>query len=347
MLKGLIHRGLRTIPFERRFRSRYVADVPVNLESMPQFRAEYFPASGPAPWIDRPDALRRVEEMTEVGQLSASDAALCHQFIVQGYYVAPGLVSAQDLDLVWSGYERALKDQTLTAPIESHGENDRFLGRLLDPHLKCMEVRSLLWHPEILRICDLLLGRRAVPFQTIIGHKSSQQAAHSDAIHMTTYPLGYLIAAWVAFEDIHPDSGPLVYYPKSHRLVPYLLSADVGIDRLEFKEKGGYATYSTRYEPTVQRYLDANQLKPETFCARKGDVLFWHGNLVHGGSLRKDLVHSRKALVCHYFGEGAFTYHDLSGNPSRLHRGGLYSPLEMDPPNAEAARERLGLIAGT
>nr|WP_321984985.1 hypothetical protein [uncultured Lichenicoccus sp.] len=28
-----------------------------------------------------------------------------------------------------------------------------------------------------------------------------------------TYPLGYLAATWTAFEDIHPDSGPLVYYP--------------------------------------------------------------------------------------------------------------------------------------
>jgi len=44
---------------------------------------------------------------------------------------------------------------------------------------------------------------------------------------MTTYPEGYLVGAWVAVEDIHPDSGPLVYYPGSHRL-PYYLSKEVG-----------------------------------------------------------------------------------------------------------------------
>ena len=72
------------------------------------------------------------------------------------------------------------------------------------------------------------MEREPAPFQTITSHKGSQQQEHSDSIHMTTYPIGYLTAAWVAFEDIHPDSGPLVYYPKSHRL-PYIFSRDVGI----------------------------------------------------------------------------------------------------------------------
>ena len=51
-----------------------------------------------------------------------------------------------------------------------------------------------------------------------MSHKGSQQGAHSDSIHMTTYPIGYLSAAWIAFEDIHPDSGPQLFYPGSHRL---------------------------------------------------------------------------------------------------------------------------------
>jgi hypothetical protein len=343
MLKDFISRWKRPppAPSEQRFRQRYFAEIPVDLESLPQFRAEQFPQSGPAPWIDQPDALDRTRAMAERGELTESDAAICRQFIVEGFTVAPGLVSAAELDAAWQGYERALAEKVVSVEPESHGENDPYPGRLLDPHLQVAEVRALQWHPEILRICDLLLGRKAVPFQTIIGHKSSQQLAHSDAIHMTTYPPGYLIAAWVAFEDVDPASGPLTYYPRSHRLLPYLLSRDVGIAMFEFKEKGGAPTYSARYEPAVQRYLDAYSLTPQAFCPRKGDVLFWHANLVHGGSIRGDLAHSRKALVCHYFARGAFTYHDLSGNASRLHRNGLYEGLAVDPPSPQAARERL------
>ena len=47
---------------------------------------------------------------------------------------------------------------------------------------------------------------------------------------MTTYLMDFLAAAWIAMEDIDPNSGPLVYYPKSHRL-PHFLSqeADIGV----------------------------------------------------------------------------------------------------------------------
>jgi ectoine hydroxylase-related dioxygenase (phytanoyl-CoA dioxygenase family) len=135
--------------------------------------------------------------------------------------------------------------------------------------------------------------------------------------------LGYLIANWIAFEDIHPDSGPLEFYPRSHKLVPPLLSGELVISPLEYKTKGP-SVYTERYEPTIRRYIEAMNLEPHFFMAKAGDVLFWHANLLHGGAKRKTLKLSRKALVCHYFAERVVTYHDLSGNPSRLHRNRMY-----------------------
>lgn len=314
------------------FRKQYFADVPVDLAALPQFRNEFFPASGPLPWIDQPDALIALEEKVAAGAIDAVDAALCRSFIVDGFCIVKNLVPADALDAAWQAYEKALSDGVVSVDPEKQGKGDRFPGRLLDPHLRVPQVRDLLWRPEILRITDMFFGRETIPFQTIIGHKSSQQAPHSDAIHMTTYPLGFLSAAWIAFEDVHPDSGPLVYYPKSHRLLPYLLSSDVRIEMMKYKEQGGSAVYNTIYERRLQQYLDAYGLQPQAFCPGKGDVLFWHANLAHGGSRRKDLVHSRKALVCHYFAKGAFTYHDLSGNHSRLHRNGLYAEVADDRP---------------
>lgn len=314
------------------FRQNYFADVAVALEELPQFRGELFPPSGPACWIDRPDALLHLQEMLATGVIDESDEELCRRFIADGYYIVKGLIESDTLDSVWSAYEKALADGTLVVAPESHGEGDAYPGRVLDPHLAVPEIRELLWHRSLLRITDLLFGRKTVPFQTIMGHKGSQQGAHSDTIHMTTYPLGFLLAAWISFEDVHPDSGPLLYYPKSHKLVPCLLSADVGIGMMEFKEKGSEATYSARYEPAIQQYLLASDVSPEVFTAQKGDVLFWHANLIHGGSMRKDLTHSRKAMVCHYFAEGAFTYHDLSGNASRLHKNGVHADVVKDLP---------------
>jgi ectoine hydroxylase-related dioxygenase (phytanoyl-CoA dioxygenase family) len=153
------------------------------------------------------------------------------------------------------------------------------------------------------------------PLQTIASHKGTQQGLHSDSIHMTTYPLGYLTAAWIAFEDIDPNSGPLVYYPGSHRL-PYVFSKDVGISEEDFK-RDGYAPYHARYEPYIRKLVEESGIEPHYFHAKKGDVLIWHANLVHGGSRREDLALTRRAVVCHFFVKGAFVYHDLAASRSR------------------------------
>lgn len=122
-------------------------------------------------------------------------------------------------------------------------------------------------HPKILRWIHLLMDRPPAPFQTITCHKGSQQGVHSDSIHMTTYPLGYLTAAWIAFEDIHPDSGPLVYYPGSHRL-PYLFSRDLGIDENNFRESG-YKAYVELYEPRIQAIIRERELQRITSWQRR------------------------------------------------------------------------------
>jgi ectoine hydroxylase-related dioxygenase (phytanoyl-CoA dioxygenase family) len=193
---------------------------------------------------------------------------------------------------------------------------DTFPGRVLNPHNQVPEIARIWADETMTAVVSLLLGAKATPFQTIAGHKGSEQLSHSDSIHMTTYPLGYLAANWIAFEDIEPDSGPLEYYPGSHRL-PYLFSKDVGISIEESTE--GYAAYHAKYEPAVAALIAENNLKPAYFLPKKGDVLIWHANLLHGGSRRRNVACSRKALVCHFFAKGCVCYHDYVGALSYLH----------------------------
>ena len=163
--------------------------------------------------------------------------------------------------------------------------------------------------------CSLCSSDTEQDHCSITSHKGSQQAAHSDSIHMTTYPLGYLTAAWIAFEDIHPDSGPLVVYPGSHRL-PYLFSQNVGISEADFKQEG-YGSYQQKYEPRIRELIASHELKEKHFVASKGDTLIWHANLLHGGSMRRNVQLSRRALVCHFFVKGVFVYHDLAAARSK------------------------------
>ena len=184
--------------------------------------------------------------------------------------------------------------------------------RYLNPHFKVPAVNALMRDPAILGWVELLLGHPPIPFQSIGAESGSEQLEHSDAIHMTTYPLGYMVAAWIACEDIHADSGPLMYYPGSHKL-PYYLSHEVGIDVAEFQQRS-YACYAEKYEPFIQKVLKERALPREYLIAQKGDVLFWHHNLIHGGSPIKNPALSRKSLVCHYFARGVFCYADLTSS---------------------------------
>jgi hypothetical protein len=291
------------------------AEQPVNLAKLPAFRAEHFPYSGPYPWLDRPDASERIEQKLEAGEISAEEARQCRFWTENGYIIVNGLFPHGILDDVWTAYEKAVASGKIVLPAEPAAEGDPYPGRFLNPHKKLGAFCRILKHAGLLHWIRVLMEREPKPLQTIAAHKGSQQGVHSDSIHMTTYPLGYLTAAWIAFEDIARESGPLVYYPGSHRL-PYVFSKDVGLGETDLADKG-YEPYHAKYEPYVRQLIEENQIEPHYFHAKKGDVLIWHANLLHGGSQRRTMAASRRSVVVHFFVKGSFVYHDLAAAKSR------------------------------
>jgi hypothetical protein len=289
--------------------------APVDLAALPIYRASRFPAAGPAPWLDRHDAEESIARRLAAGEITEEEAGLCRKWAADGYLILPGFYDTARLDDTWAAYEAAIADGRITPPDEPFHEGDTRPGRVANVHFDVREMDEMLFEPRMGRLMSLLLGAPARPFQTIVGHKSSRQLEHSDSIHMSTYPLGYLAANWIAYEDAHPDAGPLVYYPGSHRL-PYLLSEELGIP-----VESDYAGYHRLYEPAVQALIRERGLQAKHFLPNKGDVLLWHANLLHGGSPVKDPTRTRKALVCHFFAEGAVCYHDLTGTLTHTQLG--------------------------
>lgn len=303
---------------------KVVANVPVEIGCIKTFRAENFPESGPHPWLDRPDVTEEIARRLKARNLTDHEARYCQKWADDGYIILEKLIPDDILDEVWAEYEGAIANGTIVLPPEKISPDDPHPGRFLNAHVSVPAIDGLLRHSALLRVAEVLLGRKPIPFQTIMSHKGSQAREHSDSIHMTTYPLGYLVACWVAFEDIVADSGPLIYYPGSHRL-PYLLSKEMGIPEGEFG-RVGYGAYHNVYEPTIKQVVTEKGFEPHYFLARKGDVLFWHANIVHGGSPRKAVPPSRHALVCHYFAKGCICYHDLAEQPANVH-----GPVENFP----------------
>jgi hypothetical protein len=293
----------------RRMARSGIAEAPVDFGRLAAYRAECFPDSGPAPWLDGDDWGERAASLPGV------ERAMCAHWAEHGYVILPKLIPDSLLDAAWEAYDSAVRSGAIQLEPEPAGPEDRLPGRLLNAHKRVPRFCKVAKHPGLMNALKRLLGHKARLLQTIASHKGSQQGAHSDSIHMTTYPLGYLAAAWIAFEDIPAECGPLEFYPGSHRL-PYVFSKDLDIS-VDSMSRDGYARYKERYEPYIQNLIRESGVRPKLFEARKGDVLIWHANLLHGGSRRGDLSLSRKALVAHYFAIGAFVYHDLSATSSR------------------------------
>ena len=163
-----------------------------------------------------------------------------------------------------------------------------------------------------MKVLRLLLNKKVDLFQSINFLEGSQQRTHSDSIHMSTFPYGNLIAVWVALEDITLESGPLHYYPGSHKL-PYVMNRE--FDNVGTKFKLGNKTY-VDYEDHIEKVVEENRFEKQVFNAKKGDVLIWHANLLHGGEPVLDKKSSRKSMVFHYYSEECICYHEVSQRPT-------------------------------
>jgi ectoine hydroxylase-related dioxygenase (phytanoyl-CoA dioxygenase family) len=223
----------------------------------------------------------------------------------KGYLIWNEFFDATTVDAVQAEVDRLVKKGRL------HPTHD---NKLMFANRHSSFIRKITYEKRLVSLLDLILGREVVPFQTINFLYGSNQRAHSDSIHMTTYPLGYLIAVWIALEDTEIASGPLFYYPGSHRL-PYLLNSD--FNEGETPLLLGNKDY-VDYEDKMQQVIREQSLRSEVFLAKKGDILVWHANLIHGGMPVQNPALTRKSMVIHYYAKDVIKYHEITERPSLL-----------------------------
>ena len=171
---------------------------------------------------------------------------------------------------------------------------DAWLHQGLDP------VRKLACHPEILAALRVLYGRDPFPFQTLNFPNGTAEHVHSDAVHFHSLPHGFMCGIWVALEDIHPDAGPLLYYPGSQK-EPYLRAKDLGITQADLEAE---KAHQRLFEPHWRELVERKGYQRELFLPSKGEVLIWHANLLHGGSTVRNKQLSRWSQVSHYYFRG-------------------------------------------
>jgi phytanoyl-CoA hydroxylase len=146
-------------------------------------------------------------------------------------------------------------------------------------------ARRLITDPRLFDVATDLLGP-AYGAQSMFYFKpptARGQALHQDNLFLQAHPETCL-AAWIAVDDCDAENGGLVVIPGSHK-IQILCPEHVADPEESFTSE------------TIPVPAGATLVQTEM---KAGDVLFFHGSLVHGSRANRSPHRFRRSLIFHY-----------------------------------------------
>jgi Phytanoyl-CoA dioxygenase (PhyH) len=262
-------------------------------------------------WPDLPNALDLIEGKLEIGQISDGQAALLRFWVENGYVIlpqriAPDIVDAAcaDLDKAYAGGFPGLRFECHrfgTQHMPWRAEFNPHPSKALDLHHFSSATRDLMLADPIVEFLGLIFESKVFASQTLGFLRGSAQEGHQDSAYVPYTLPRQFAASWVALEDVTLGAGELFYYPGSH-LFPDFLYAGRWKSVAEAARLTGTNDVGAEVAEHV-RGLEARArelgLRKMPLAARKGEVLIWHADLVHGANPVSSAV-TRKSVVTHY-----------------------------------------------
>jgi ectoine hydroxylase-related dioxygenase (phytanoyl-CoA dioxygenase family) len=193
------------------------------------------------------------------------------------------------------------------------------------------EVTPYMDHPALLALAcngalaDLLeelIGEPMGVHLCLTGWQSTRRDWHRDQYLNEPYVGGFYAAVWLGLDDIDPDSGPFQYVIGSHTGNP--------ISQRKIRRALGINGYGPDWPKHSERILtplfkeQLDSARVTTHLSTRGEVLVWHGRLLHRGSVPINPALERRALIMHFSGIN----HRPDMPPANRHaNGGWYFPL--------------------
>ena len=260
-------------------------------------------------WLDQRAAHRRIDLRRARGRISETDADRLHTYTAYGITRTVlddiGPLSRRvdaDIERLWGARPSDLAVQAKRGPrtaLRDFDDDDRAVGwRINDPHSHSAAVRSLYLHPEIHRTVGLVLGQRPIAIQSVYFEFGSEQAMHRDPMFVRTTPPSHFVAVWVALDDITEHNGPILAVPGSHRAPWYEFERDTIV--LEKTDPDTHASRRSGWQQHRIEMLDRLGLSVEPQLCAAGEVLVWHGGLIHGGAQVPRPARTRRSLLIHF-----------------------------------------------
>lgn len=291
------------------------------------------------PRIDRESFPEELDRAVSAGEISPQSADELKRFREEGYLHVAGAIEPELIDRLLADYEEVWRSRPpIRALIEGHGEVsladaperstlDHHHYRVMDLQDWSEAAREVMLHPAIVGRLAEFLGETPVGMQSLFFEYGSEQGIHQDFPYVQAAKLSHLVGVWVALESVDDGNGPLFYYPGSQRGAKF----DFG---------GGSLVFDGRDESQIadfERFLESETcagLERRVLHAGKGDVLFWHAALAHGGAPATERNRTRLSFVCHYSSVGGYPRDRRAPHlePVRIERnGGILYELPKEP----------------
>lgn len=171
------------------------------------------------------------------------------------------------------------------------------------PYMDNPYLKRLVTCKEISNIMEELLGEPAGVHLNLTGFVSTRRDWHRDQYLNESFVGGFYVAIWIALDDINADAGPFEYIPGSHLGDP-ISQKKMRIALGRDGDGPDWPTHSERIlTPLFENEISNKKLIIKNNVGMsKGDVLFWHGKLLHRGTTPKNLNAERRSCIAHYSG---------------------------------------------
>jgi diketogulonate reductase-like aldo/keto reductase len=224
----------------------------------------------------------------------------------------------------------------------------------ITPYLNHSVIRDICCSRELNYLLVDLLGEELGVHFLLADFKSTERGWHQDDYLNPADTMSRYAAVWMAMGDVDPDSGPFEFIPGSHKWPCLRRDKVQALVAPEARETGDH-TWAVVAEYFVNKSVDAHIKETGAdvakFIAKKGDILIWHGKLMHRGSIPINSKLLRPGLIAHY--SNVRSRRDFGAEITRHNGGGYFwefstlgRPLTEDTfPRIAAVAERDALAA--
>jgi ectoine hydroxylase-related dioxygenase (phytanoyl-CoA dioxygenase family) len=208
-------------------------------------------------------------------------------------------------------------------------EKAQYFLRIHMLHRKLELHERYLLHPRVLDVLEVLIGPDVLAMQTMLFLKppgKPGQGWHQDSYYIPTHP-DTLCGAWIAIDDCDEMNGAM-WFAKGSNVEPVYPPiegyghGDRSINDID------YVTGVSNPDDTQNDLAKvADRYDQVLVSAKKGDVVFFGGHVLHRSKQNFSLDRFRRAFVSHYCNARSFT--QWGADPSKS--GDVHGAPSVDP----------------